>query len=127
MAKKLAVIFGIIFVIVGILGYIPNPVIGAEGTFVTDNVHNIVHIVIGIILLIAASRGENASALSLKVFGVIYLILFVNGLISPEELLGFVASNQADTWLHLVLGVVLLIGGFMGGNKSAMVMDKSTM
>jgi hypothetical protein len=126
MAKKFAVIFGIVFVIVGILGFIPNPIVGADGIFVTDAIHNIVHLLIGVVLLVAA-KSASASAMWLKVFGVVYLVLFVDGLIQPNALLGFVTANTADTWLHLVLGVVLLLVGFMAGKSSAPMMDKTTM
>jgi hypothetical protein len=125
MAKKLAVIFGIIFVIVGILGFVPNPLVGATGTFMTDTIHNIVHLLIGVVLLIAA-KSASASTMWLKIFGVVYLLLFIDGLIQPDKLLGFIMANGADTWLHLVLGIVLLGAGFMGG-KSGMSMDQSTM
>jgi hypothetical protein len=132
MAKKFAVIFGIVFVIVGILGFIPNPIVGAEGAiFRTDALHNIVHLLVGVVLLIAA-KSASASAMWLKIWGVVYLVLFVDGLIQVsadgDKLLGLVTANPADNWLHLVLGVVLLLVGFMGGkNQMSMTMDKTTM
>jgi hypothetical protein len=127
MAKKFAVIFGIVFVIVGLLGFIPNPIVGADAIFVTDAIHNVVHLLVGVVLLIAA-KSASASAMWLKVFGVVYIVLFIDGLIQQEKLLGFVTANSADTWLHLVLGVVLLLVGFVAGKSSApMMMDKTTM
>lgn len=127
MAKKLAVIFGIVFVIVGILGFIPNPIVGAEAYFVTDAIHNVVHLLVGVILLIAAGKGASASSMALKIFGVVYLILFIDGLVQPEMLLGFVKQNSADTYLHLVLGVVLLVAGFLGNKGSSSSMSSTTM
>jgi len=128
MAKKLAMVFGVVFVIVGLLGFFANPIVGETGIFHTDMIHNIVHLLVGVVLFFASTKDEGASAMWLKVFGVVYLILFVNGLITPDKLLGFVAQNQADTWLHLVLGVVLLIAGMTGGKSATMVMmDKTTM
>ncbi len=127
MAKKLAIVFGIVFVIVGILGFIPNPIVGGgDAYFLTDTIHNIVHLLVGIILLIAAGKSERASAASLKVFGVIYLILFLDGLVEKTQLIGFIQQNSHDTWLHLLLGIVLLIVGFSVKGNS-MMMDKSTM
>jgi hypothetical protein len=132
MAKKLAVIFGIVFALVGILGFFPNSIVGyATSTgspiFLTDVIHNIVHLLIGIILLIAAGKGMRASSMALKVFGVVYIILFIDGLIETNKLLGFITQNSNDTWLHLVLGVVLLVVGFSSASSNTMVMDKSTM
>jgi hypothetical protein len=128
MAKKLAVVFGIVFVLVGVLGFFQNPLVGDGKYFHTDTIHNVVHLVIGIVLLIASSMGSRTSALWLKIFGVVYIVLFINGLISESgTLLGFVASNSHDTWLHLVLGVVLLLVGFTAKDDSAMMMDRPMM
>jgi hypothetical protein len=127
MAKTLAVVFGIVFLIVGALGFFGNPIVGKDAYFVTDAVHNAVHLLIGIVLLIAAGKSESAAALSLKVFGVVYLILFIDGLIEKDMLLGFVAQNSHDTWLHLLLGIVLLIAGFTAKGNTAMTMDRTTM
>lgn len=120
MAKKLAVVFGVVFVLVGLLGYVPNPIVGPMGMFVTDGTHNLVHLLIGVILLIAGSKGGAASAKALKVFGFVYLILAVDGFIQPTMLLGFVTANTADTYLHLVLGIVLLVAGYKS-NKDMMM------
>lgn len=115
MAKKLAILFGVIFVLVGILGFIPNPLVGGMSLFETNALHNIVHLVIGIVLLIVAMAAADKSALWLKIFGVIYLLIAVLGLVTVGSgglLLGLVLTNAADHWLHVVLGVVLLIAGF---------------
>ncbi len=124
MAKKFAVIFGIAFVFFGLLGFVPNPIVGADGFFLTDAIHNVVHLLVGVVLLVAA-KSASASSMWLKIFGVVYLLLFVNGLIQPEKLLGFVTANTNDIWLHLGLTIALLLAGFVSG-KSSMAMDKST-
>ena len=36
-----------------------------------------------------------------------------------DKVLGFLMVNQADNWLHLVLGVVLLGAGLMGKNSGS--------
>mgnify|MGYP003394644112 CR=1 FL=1 len=124
MSKKLAMVFGVVFVLVGLLGFFTNPIVGASGFFVTDVLHNIVHLLVGVLLLVASSKGSSASSKALKVFGVVYLILALDGFFQPNMLLGLVTANSADTWLHLVLGVVLLFAGFSGG-KSAMMMPSN--
>ncbi|CAN5738042.1 hypothetical protein BH11PAT2_BH11PAT2_00220 [soil metagenome] len=125
MAKKLAVLFGIVFVLVGVLGFIPNPLVGSAGLFQTDVLHNIVHVLIGVVLLIVAMSAPEKSSLWLKIFGVIYLLLAVLGFIlnpGGGMLLGLVLMNTADHWLHVVLGVVLLIAGIVS-NKPAMAVS----
>jgi hypothetical protein len=124
MAKKFAVIFGIVFVLVGLLGFVSNPIVGANGFFLTDGLHNVVHLLVGVVLLIAAGAGASASALWLKIWGVVYLVLFLDGLVQLP-LLGFVTANVADNYLHLVLGIVLLIVGFTAGKGR--MMDGATM
>lgn len=122
MAKKLAMIFGAVFVLVGVLGFIPNPLVGAEGAiFETDLMHNLVHLLFGVILLVVAMKNEAASALWLMILGIVYLVLAVLGFLTiPEEgeLLGLVHMNHADHWLHVGLAV-LLIGSSFLAKKSA--------
>lgn len=125
MAKKLAVLFGIVFVIVGLLGFIPNPIVGAAGLFQTDHLHDLVHLLIGVILLIVAFAAPAASSLWLKIFGVVYLLLAVLGFLMVPHggmLLGLVTMNAADHWLHVVLGIVLIIAGMMRGSSAPMPM-----
>jgi len=117
MAKTLAIVFGAAFVLVGILGFIPNPLVGAEGAlFETDLMHNLVHLLFGVILLVVAFKNEAASALWLMILGIVYLILAVLGfLMIPEEgeLLGLVHMNHADHWLHVGLAVLMIGGSFL--------------
>lgn len=115
MAKTLAIVFGIVFVLVGLLGFVPNPIVGANGIFVTNTLHDLVHLLFGIILLLVAFMAPMKSALWLKILGIVYLLLAVIGFVlvpSGGPLLGLVDTNMADHWLHVVLGVVLLAAGF---------------
>ncbi|MBA3550935.1 DUF4383 domain-containing protein, partial [Patescibacteria group bacterium] len=97
------------------------------GYFLTDSILNVVHLLIGIILVIAGRKSEGAAAGAMKIFGIVYLVLFLNGLVTPDALLGFVAQNEHDTWLHLFLGIVLLIAGFTAKGNDAMTMDRASM
>lgn len=122
MAKTLATIFGVIFLLAGILGLFPNPIVGASGEsiFAVNLAHNLVHLVTGLIFLLIASRSVSKAPLALKVLGVIYIIIAVLGFYVGEgQLLGFIAYNGADSWLHLVLGLVMLIAGFSAKNSSS--------
>ncbi len=113
-------VFGWVLVIVGILGFIPNPIVGANGIFLTDLLHNLVHIISGAIFLWAAYSAPMKAGSVMTVFGVIYLILGVLGFFSAgDSLLGLVASNMADTYLHLVLGVVFVLAGIKAGKSAA--------
>jgi hypothetical protein len=115
MAKRLAMLFGATFAVVGILGFIPNPLVGPDGFFATNSMHNFFHLFAGIILMLCAMRTERASALGLDVFGAIYLLLAVLGfaVIGNEghTVMAGMHVNGNDNWLHVVLGVVLLAAG----------------
>jgi hypothetical protein len=58
MAKTLALVFGVVFVVAGILGFIPNPIVGRDALFHTNAVHNLVHLIIGAVLLFGWKSGE---------------------------------------------------------------------
>jgi hypothetical protein len=122
MAKTFALIFGAVFVLVGLLGFIGSPIVGMEGIFKTNTLHDIVHLLIGVVLLLVAMKAPAASAKWLKIFGAIYLVLAVLGLVmipAGGDLLGLVTMNTADHWLHVVLGIVLLLVGFTAGKQGS--------
>lgn len=112
MAKTLSVILGIVFVVLSLLAFIQNGFIGSSGFFMTGPAYNIMYLIFGIVLLIASGAGEAPSTLWLKIIGVIEILLFINGLFQPNALIGVIPSNGSDMWLNLVLGVILLIGGY---------------
>jgi len=121
MAKKLAILFGVVFVLVGVLGFIPNPIVGASGIFETNTMHDLVHLALGIVLLGVGMLAEKKSALALKAVGIIYLLVALLGfLIAPDggSLAGLITLNMADHILHVVLGVVLLGAGFLVKDKA---------
>jgi hypothetical protein len=126
MAKTAALVFGVIFVLVGILGWIPNPIVGAGALFDTNHIHDLVHLAIGIVLIVVALMYESSAALAMKVFGIIYLLVAVLGFIlvpSGGLILGLVETNMADHLLHVVLGVILVALGFMLKGGSGMPMS----
>ncbi|MDB5264819.1 MAG: TonB-dependent siderophore receptor [Parcubacteria group bacterium] len=123
MAKTIAIIFGVVFVLVGVLGFVPNPLVGPTGLFETDTLHNLVHLLFGIILLAVAFMAPAVSSLWLKILGVVYLLLAVLGFLTIDmggELFGLVHMNHADHWLHVFLGVVLLLAGFLAKDAGRM-------
>lgn len=112
MAKTLAYIFGIIFVLVGLLGlFVSNPLVGQGSLFDTNTAHDLVHLIIGLILLAVAMWAPMQSSMWLKIVGAVYLLVAILGLFTSSPLLGLVEINDADNWLHIVLGVVLLAAG----------------
>jgi len=122
MAKTLAIVFGIVFVLVGLLGFIPNPLVGMGGIFDTNTLHDLVHLLIGVVLLVVAFNSPASSALWLKIMGYVYAVIAILGFLlvsGTGDLLGLVTINPADNWLHVVLAIVLLAAGYLYGEKSS--------
>jgi hypothetical protein len=111
--RKFARIFGIVLVLVGVLGFIPGITADGHllGIFEVDTVHNIVHILTGIVALLLAGT-EAKARMFFKVFGVIYALVLVLGLLMDGDVLGLFHVNMADNVLHLVIAVVALWIGF---------------
>jgi hypothetical protein len=123
--QKVAFAFGLIFLLVGIAGFIPGitqhvgdmKFAGHEsdsellGVFQVSILHNLVHLAFGIAGL-AAARTARAASNYLIVGGVIYLLLAILGLpLDREDSANFIPINDADDWLHLGLGLAMLILG----------------
>jgi hypothetical protein len=114
MVQKLAWVFGIVFIIIGILGFIPSLVPGGLllGIFSVDAMHNVVHLISGILAIGAAWSSASYSRLYFKVFGVVYALVTIIGFVQGDTILGLMMINTADNVLHLVIAVVALWAGF---------------
>jgi hypothetical protein len=110
--KMVASVLGVILIIAGIIGFIPNPIAyGSDAIFIVNAAHNVVHLVSGLFLLAGAYTGLG-SAMALRILGVVYVIVAILGFVSGDMILGFVSNNNGDNWLHVVLAIVLLAAGF---------------
>ena len=112
-AKNAAMLFGLVFLLVGVLGYVPNPIVGPTGIFATNSLHNVIHLVSGIALL-AGAYTSLGSSLMLKIVGVVYGLVAVCGffLVMDGMMMG-VMINEADKWLHVALAIAILAAGFL--------------
>ncbi len=113
MIEKFAWVFGIVFLAVGVLGYVPGITSDGMllGLFQVDGLHNIIHIVSGLAAL-AAAWGLYAPRLYFRVFGVVYALVTVLGFIGDGSVLGLIMVNMADNVLHLVIAAAALWIGF---------------
>lgn len=110
--RLFALLFGFVFLLIGIAGYMPQLVQGnlLFGLFQVDEMHNNVHILSGIIAILASLKG-NLSRLYFKIFGIVYLIVTIMGFVYGEFLM--MPLNMADNYLHLFLTLVFLFLGFI--------------
>jgi hypothetical protein len=113
--QKLAGVFGVIFIIVAVLGFIApgglvmamDPTTGMVlGVFPVNLLHNIVHLLFGVWGLVA-SRSWSGSKTFFTVGGIIYVVLTCVGFLSPMGF-GLVPLGGADIWLHAVLAIAML-------------------
>lgn len=128
MANRVATILGIGFLLVGVLGFVMPDVLGMH----LSVAHSIVHLVTGAVSLWLGLKGSPSAAKTFcVVFGTVYLLLglagFVSGTDAPpsagvpgphdERLLkllpGMLEFGTMDHAVHILLGAIFIIGGFM--------------
>lgn len=117
-----ALLYGIVFLIVGLAGFIPGLTtnVGSMqmgghhseamllGVFQVSVLHNIVHLLYGIAGFVLSRRPASAR-LYLLIGGVIYAVLWIYGLvIDKDSMANFVPLNTADDWLHFVLALTMI-------------------
>ena len=131
--RTFALIFGIVFILAGVAGFIPallQPAQGGAiapgphhmlllGMFPVNPTHNIVHLLFGLWGL-AASRAQGQAVLYARGVAVIYAVLVVCGLVPAlDTLFGLVPLYGNDIWLHLALAIVAAYFGWV--NRSPAV------
>ena len=122
MLKRIAVAFGIIFLVVGVLGFVPATAKDGHllGIFHVNPAHNFVHLLTGAVSLACGLSSAHASQLFFRIFGVVYGLVAILGFIQGDGmLLGIIANNAADAWLHTGISAVSLFLGFGVREKAA--------
>ncbi len=120
--QRAAQAMGIVFLLVGILGFIPGITSDYNtmqfaghtseakllGIFQVSILHNIVHLLFGIAGLAMAKTVSGARNYLLG-GGIIYAILWIYGLVvGQDSAANFVPLNGADNWLHLLLAIAMI-------------------
>ena len=132
--RTAAAAVGAVFLLVGVLGFIPGittglydqfELFGHEGNakllglFEVSALHNIVHLLFGVAGLAMAKTAGGAKTFLLG-GGAIYLVLWIYGLvIDQSSAANFVPVNDADNWLHLVLGLGMIALGLLLSRTSS--------
>ena len=127
MAKKLCVVIGIVFLLVGVVGFVMPGFLGTHLSLA----HNLVHLISGAVSLYFGLSGSvPAARMFCIIFGIVYGLLGVAGFLlgSAEAstlaglemsdpnlfkvLPGILELGRMDHVIHILLGVLFLIGGF---------------
>jgi hypothetical protein len=130
--QSAALLVGLVFLLVGVLGFIPGVTTNYDelkfaghdsvaqllGIFDVSILHNVIHLVLGLAGL-ALARTMVGARQYLIGGGVIYLAIFVYGLIwgADEGGANFVPMNWADNILHLALGLGMVGLGVVLGKE----------
>lgn len=120
MLKFLAIFFGLLMIAVGILGFLPDYAPGGKlfGIFSVNPMHNIIHIGTGVAALICGLASSLAAKVFFIIFGLVYAAIAVLGFMQGEgALLGIIAINQADNWLHAGIALLSLYFGLFLKSK----------
>ena len=124
--RKAAALVGIVFLLVGILGFVPGITEDAPGSFAGEDsegsllgvfqtgvLHNLVHGLFGVAGIAMARRTDTARTFLLA-GGAVYLLLFVVGLLGMMD---WLPADDTDDWLHLGLGAAMVALGLVLGRE----------
>lgn len=127
-SRYFALIYGIVFILIGIAGFVPGLVTPTEtgenvvagtasgqlfGLFPINVLHNIVHLAFGVWGIIAY-RSLSGTRRYFQVVAVVYAIFAVMGLIPGlSTVFGLVPLYGHDIWLHAILALGAAYFGFI--------------
>lgn len=115
--RLVAYVLGAVYLLVGLLGFAVSSDFADKNTdkkllglFEVNGLHNVVHLVIGIALLAAASKGYRAARAANLAVGVTYSIVGLIGLFIATDTssANILSLNGADNILHIGSAMVLL-------------------
>ena len=116
MGKTYAVVIGLVLTIVGIIGFVkPAGMMGMQ----FNMTHNVIHLATGLIGLAAGlGGGEKGGKAFAKVFGVVYTLVAILGFAGVAYVVNMLMLNTEYNIIHLAVGLLGLLAGFMGGGES---------
>jgi hypothetical protein len=117
--RLVAVIFGAVYIVVGILGFAVTGGVSflatqgglLLGLFMVNPLHNVAHLLIGAALLIFGLVSVKAAKITNAVIGGAYLLLGIVGFFLVGTMANILALNTFDHFLHLASAILLLALG----------------
>jgi hypothetical protein len=111
-AQWYCLLAGAALLLAGIAGFFVDSGFDTGGTidgdallgFEVNGFHNLVHLASGVLLLASSAKRVSAKTVAL-LFGVVYGVVTLIGLIDGDTILGLLPVNPADNVLHLALAL----------------------
>jgi len=127
MAKTIATLVGIVFILVGIIGFFSMNLMGAHLT----KGHNIIHLVTGVVSLYIGLKGSLSAAKTFGlIFGLVYLGLGVVGFLlgtGTDKMFTLIENRlffgTMDHIIHIAIGAIYLIGALLTKGAAATADD----
>ena len=135
MAKALAPVFGVVLIVLGVIGFL---ITGFDDGFTAvtghellgmglNAFHNLAYILAGVFLIVMAVAAPPAATEgALMGLGLFLVVLFVIGVSSGDNLtiIGMTGADDTGNFLHLVVGVVLLVLGLLSSAQTSSQMKR---
>lgn len=135
MAKALAPVFGVVLIVLGVIGFL---ITGFDDGFTAvtghellgmglNAFHNLAYILAGVFLIVMAVAAPPAATEGAMMgLGLFLVVLFVIGVSAADNLtiIGMTGADDTGNFLHLVVGVVLLVLGLMSSAQTSSQMKR---
>jgi hypothetical protein len=132
--RLFSLVFGVVYTLVGLVGFVPafrtHPAANAPhvdvtaaygylfGLFPVNAVHDIFHIVVGIIGIVAFTRLGLATAYCRLLFLVFGLLVVAGFMPQANTLWGVLPLFDSDTWLHAATAIAAGYFGFVASEPT---------
>lgn len=121
-ARPIALVLGVVYLAAGVIGFAATGFHGFVtphgSTFIGFPVnifHNIVHIGIGAILIIASRLPDATMTQGILLgVGIVYVAATLLGFLGKLPIIAVTSASNADNFLHLFSAAVALLGGLAG-------------
>ena len=117
MAKAICKVLGVVFLIVGLLGFLSPNLLGMH----LSGIHNIIYLISAALALYFGFAASPSAARTFSlILGAVYLLLGALGFIAPGSVIKLLQAHHApggprslaaDNIVHLLLGAVFIVAG----------------
>jgi uncharacterized membrane protein HdeD (DUF308 family) len=117
MAKAICKVLGVVFLILGLLGFVSPNLLGMR----LSGIHNIIHLISAALALYFGFAASPSAARTFSlIFGAVYMLLGVLGFIAPGPVIRLIQAHHTpgglrglatDNIVHMLLGAVFIVVG----------------